>query len=285
MYPLIYNARARRKDDLRPTLEVTMRRVSRRLVLLCLIAVTGSTAPGFGAGPAPAEISFYAAASLRDVLQDLAPRCESALGVRLVFNFGASNDLARQIIAASKADIFFSADEDWMNRVAWAGLVDSASRRSLLSNRLVVVGLRDTPLRIEEPEDLGSETVRRIALANPEAVPAGKYAKAWLEKTGVWDSVRERVVPSLDVRAALAAVESGVADVAVVYRTDAGVAKKVRVLFEVPETQGPHISYAVAALSGRPSLDLARGLVAWLAGPDGAATFERYEFIVQRAPA
>jgi len=234
--------------------------------------------------PAPPEIDVYAAASLRDVLQQLAPACEEAAGARLVFNFGASNDLARQIEAGNKADLFFSADEAWMDRVAAAGLVDPESRRSLLSNRLVVVGLKDSPLKVQSPLDLVGPDVRRISLANPEAVPAGKYAKAWLEKAGLWDRLRERVLPGLDVRAALAAVESGGAEVGVVYRTDATLSKKVRVVYEVPEGEGPHISYPVAAMRDRPRLEVARRVVAWLSGPAAAAAFERDGFIVQGRP-
>lgn len=250
-----------------------------------LIAGPGSSGPSAEDPARPVEVSFYAATSLRDVLQDLAPRCESSLGVRLVFNFGASNDLARQIIAAARADVFFSADEDWMDRVAQAELIDPASRRSLLSNRLVVVGPADGPLRLTGPAELQQASVRRIALANPEAVPAGKYAKAWLQKAGLWTSLHDRVVPSLDVRAALATVESGAADVGIVYRTDAAISKKVRILYEVPGTDGPRISYALAAVKGRGDLDAARRVVAWLAGPEAAGSFERYGFIVVASPA
>ncbi len=237
-------------------------------------------APPASPAPAPVEIVVYAAASLRDVLQQVSPACEKALGARLVFNFGASNDLARQIEAASKADVFFSADETWMDHVAQAGLVDAASRRSLLSNRLVVVGASDSALRVGSASDLSAPAVRRMALANPEAVPAGKYAKAWLEKAGIWASVAERVVPLPDVRAALAAVESGAAEVGIVYRTDAAISRKVKVLFEVPAAEGPKISYAVAALGGRPNVETARKLVAWLAGSEAVAAFERSGFIV-----
>ena len=237
-------------------------------------------APPASPAPAPVEIVVYAAASLRDVLQQVSPACEKVLAARLVFNFGASNDLARQIEAASKADVFLSADETWMDHVAQAGLVDAASRRSLLSNRLVVVGASDSALRVGSASDLSAPAVRRMALANPEAVPAGKYAKAWLEKAGIWASVAERVVPLPDVRAALAAVESGAADVGIVYRTDAAISRKIKVLFEVPAAEGPKISYAVAALGGRPNVETARKLVAWLAGPEAVAAFERSGFIV-----
>ena len=231
--------------------------------------------------PARAEIAVYAAASLRDVLQELAPSCEKAIEARLVFNFGASNDLARQIEAANKADVFLSADEAWTDHVAQAGLVDAASRRSLLSNRLVVVGASDSVLRIGSAADLGSPAIRRMALANPEAVPAGKYARAWLEKAGVWTSLAERVVPLLDVRGALAAVESGAAEVGIVYRTDAAISKRVKVLYEVPAAEGPRISYAAAAIKDRFQVDTARRVVSWLAGPEAVPVFERFGFIVQ----
>ena len=257
-----------------------MRRLARAVAFFLLLTIPGPPGASAEERSHPAEVSFYAAASLRDVLQDLAPGCESSLGVRLVFNLGASNDLARQIIAAARADLFFSADEDWMDRVAAAGLVDAASRRSFLSNRLVVVGPADTSLRVTSPAELKQPSVRRIALADPAAVPAGKYARAWLEKTGLWTVLGDRVVPALDVRATLAAVESGAADVGIVYRTDAAISKKVRILYEVPGTDGPRISYALAALKGHGDPGAAHRVVAWLAGPEVAGIFERYGFIV-----
>jgi len=250
-------------------------------MLLLSLSVAWAAAPA-PASPAaaPAEIVVYAAASLRDVLQHLAPACETSLQFKLVFNFGASNDLARQIEAANKADVFLSADEAWMVHVAQAGLVDAASRRSLLSNRLVVVGAADSALHIGSPADLALPAVRRLALANPEAVPAGKYAKAWLEKAGAWAPVADRVVPFPDVRATLAAVESGGAEAGIVYRTDAAISTRVKVLYEVPAADGPKISYAVAALKDRPQATAARRFVFWLAAPEATAAFERSGFIV-----
>jgi molybdate transport system substrate-binding protein len=233
--------------------------------------------------PAPAaEITVYAAASLRDALQEIAPACEAAAGGRLVFNFGASNDLARQIVAANKADIFFSADEAWMDHVAREGLVDPASRRTILSNRLVVVVPEGPHPAITSPASL--TTVRRLALANPDAVPAGRYAKAWLEKAGVWAKVSDKVVGFPDVRATLAAVESGAVDAGVVYRTDARVAHHTQVAFEVPEEDAPRIAYAVAALQGRPSVAAARRAIDCFIGADARAVFERLGFIVPVHP-
>lgn len=248
------------------------------LALSTAAAIAVATA-GVGAATEPVEIDVYAAASLREVLQELAPSVEGATGTRLVFNLGASSDLARQIVAAHKADVFFSADEAWMDPVAQAGLVDAASRVSPLSNRLVVVVPRESSLRVSGAADVAAPAVRRLSLANPDAVPAGKYARAWLEGKGVWASLAERVVPALDVRAALATVEAGGADAGIVYRTDAAISKRVRVAFEVPEGEGPPISYALAALRDRPHLERARSVVAHLAGADAEAAYGRFGFV------
>lgn len=245
--------------------------------LLVLFATLGAAQPTGAAEPV--ELTVYAAASLRDALQELAPAAERATGTRLVFNLGASNDLAREIVAANKADLFFSADEGWMDRVADAGLVDAGSRRSPLANRLVVIVPAGSRLQIAAAKDLAAPAIRRLVLANPAAVPAGKYAKAWLESAGQWTAVAERVIPALDVRAALAAVESGTVDVGVVYRTDAAGSQRVRVAYLVPEGEGPRISYALAALGSRPNLESARAVAAWLCAPQAAAIFARFGFV------
>ena len=232
------------------------------------------------AHPAPVELTVYAAASLRDALDELGPTCGQSAGAALVLNFGSSNDLARQILAANKADVFFSADEAWMDQVAAKGLVDAASRRALLSNRLVVVAPADSTLVVASAADLAGPGVKRLSLASPDAVPAGKYAKAWLEKAGVWEKVKDKVAPAPDARAALAAVESGGVEAGVVYRTDATIAKKAKVIFTVPEEEGPRVSYPLAALRDRPHLETARRVVDCFASAEGRAVFERHGFIV-----
>ena len=224
----------------------------------------------------PVEVTVYAAASLRDALQAVAPVCEPLAGARLVFNFGASNDLARQIVAADKADLFFSADEAQMDKVASEGLLDAPSRRDLLSNRLVVVVPQDAKSEIRSAADLAS--IQRLALANPDAVPAGKYAKAWLEKAGVWEKVAARVAPFPDVRATLAAVEAGAVDAGVVYATDAAIAHAFRVAFEVPDSEGPRITYPLAVLKDRPAADASRRIAACLASDDARKVFEHFGF-------
>jgi molybdate transport system substrate-binding protein len=166
-----------------------------------------------------------------------------------------------------------------MDHVAGASLVDAASRRPLLSNRLAVVVPADSALAVGGAADLAHAAVKRLALANPDAVPAGRYARAWLEKSGVWDKVRERVVPGADVRATLALVESGAVDAGLVYRTDAAISSRVRVLYIVPEAEGPRIVYPVAALRDRPHLDTARHVVECFAGFEARGVFERLGFV------
>jgi molybdate transport system substrate-binding protein len=165
-----------------------------------------------------------------------------------------------------------------------AGLLLPGTRRSLLSNALVVVVAGDTSLEIASAKDLASPRVKALALAEPRTVPAGLYAKEWLTKAGVWADVARRVVPAENVRAALAAVEAGNVDAGIVYRTDALVAKRLRVAYEVPASEGPDISYPVAGLAQSRRPDAVRRFLEVLASPEARAVFVRYGFIVRRKP-
>ncbi len=233
------------------------------------------------AAPAPPEITVYAAASLQDALEAVAPACEKATGTHLVFNFGASSALAKQIEAAGKADVFFSADESWMDTLAKGGHVDGVSRISPLSNRLVVVGPAGGHLTVASAKDLAGDGVKHLCLADPAGVPAGKYAKEWLTKAGAWDVVADRVVPALDVRSALVSVEAGACEAGVVYRTDAAISKNTKVLYEVPDAEGPKVSYALAALAERPGIETSRKVVACLSGTEADAVYTRMGFLVK----
>ena len=166
------------------------------------------------------EVSVFAAASLTDALQEIAGSWETATGHKVVFNLGASSDLARQIKAGGPADIFFSADKAQMDGLEKEGLVRAADRVDLLSNTLVVVVPADSGAKVAQASDLAA--FKTLALADPQAVPAGVYARTWLESLGLWSRLEKQVVPALNVRAALSAVESANADAGIVYKTDAG---------------------------------------------------------------
>jgi molybdate transport system substrate-binding protein len=237
-------------------------------ILASLLAIT----------PARGEdLLVSAAASLTDALTELGAAFQRRTGDHVAFSFGASSDLARQIEAGAPADVFFSADAARMDQLEHAGLVDPSERRDVLSNTLVVIVPADAKTTIAAPDDLAK--VEHLVLANPESVPAGVYARTWLQSRGLWERVKDRVVPALDVRAALAAVEAGHGDAGIVYATDAAITKRVRVAYRVPREQGPPIVYVLAPLkaSKKPG---ARTLAAFLAFHDAAATYERYGFIV-----
>jgi len=255
---------------------------SARLVapLLALLGACGEARAG-----AP-ELRVAAAASTRDALLALEQLYEEATGVELVLQLGSSGTLARQIVAAASADVFLSADEREMDRVDAAGLLADGSRRALLSNQLVVIVPADAPA-LDGPFDahrLAGAHLRRLALADPAGVPAGRYARAWLEGQGLWAAVEARVLPAVDVRAALAAVEAGAAEAGIVYRTDAARSGRVRIVHVVPAAEGPAITYPAAALAG-PREARARAFVDFLGSPAARAVFEAQGFRVLPAPA
>jgi molybdate transport system substrate-binding protein len=248
----------------------SMRRLIGLAVLPATLLLLGA------AGPKP-EILVFGAASLTESLTDLGKAYEAKSGSEVVFSFGASSDLARQIQAGAPADVFFSADTAKMDALEKAGLVKAADRREFLSNSLVVVAPADSKLKISTAEDLAN--LPKIALADPASVPAGVYAKKWLTGLGLWEKVEPKVVPTLDVRAALAAVESGAIPAGVVYSTDAAVAKSARVAFRV--ANGPEIVYSVAPVAASKNLAGAEAFVAFLAGPEGRAAFTKRGFVVR----
>lgn len=243
------------------------------LPLAAALSLALAGAPGVGA-----ELRVSAAASLSESMRELAELWRAGGGEPVVLNLGASSALALQIENGAPSDVFVSADEAQMDRLEAAGRIVEGTRRSLLGNRLVVVVPDDAPSPPAQASDLVGEGVRRIALADPALVPAGVYARRWLEALGLWDRVQPRVVPLENVRAALAAVDSGDADAAVVYATDARIARRARVAFEVPEAEAPAIRYPAAALRDAAAQAAARAFVEFLASPAARAVFERHGF-------
>ncbi len=225
-----------------------------------------------------AEISVFAAASLSEALKELAAEHQKATGDTVRLNLAASSQLARQIKEGAPADLFFSADEAKMNDLAKAGLIDTASRRSLLGNSLVVVVPLDSTLAVTSASDLAGPAVKHLALAETATVPAGIYAKEYLQKTKAWDAISARVVATENVRAALAAVESGNADAGIVYKTDALISKKVKVAYEVSGPDAPHISYPVAVVKGGKNPAGAAAFLARLTSAEGRVVFAKFGF-------
>ena len=232
-----------------------------------------------GAAPQP-EILVFAATSLTESLQEIGKAYEAKIGTKVVYSFGPSNDLQRQISAGAPADVFFSADMPKMDALEQAGLLRKADRREFLSNVLVVVVPSDSTAKIASAKDLAA--LSKIALAEPAAVPAGVYAKKWLESEGVWNQVAPKVVPALDVRAAMAAVASGSVPAGVVYATDAATSKGVRVAFTV--ANGPPIAYSVAMLARSKHPAEAQAFVKFLESDEAKAVFRKHGFRILGAP-
>jgi len=226
------------------------------------------------------EITVFAAASLTDALKEIGANYEKQGGDKVAFNFGASSMLERQIEEGAPADIFFSADEARMDALTAKDLIFKETRKSLLSNTLVIVTSAESKLKILSPADLTGNRVRRVALADPQAVPAGVYSKAFLEKEKLWSQIQPKVVPVDNVRAALAAVESGNIEVGMVFKTDAAISKKVRIAYEVPANASPKISYPLAVTKNAKQVESAKKFVEYLASNDAAKIFTRYGFMV-----
>jgi len=228
-----------------------------------------------------AELQVFAAASLTDALKEIGGAYEKATGTKLMFNFAASSILARQIEEGAPADLFFSADEEKMNSLQEKGLILKETRKSLLSNTLVIVVPYDSTVAMDSPHVLAKSNWK-IAMAEPQTVPAGIYAKEYLKKIGIWNQVIDRVIPTENVRAALAAVESGNVDVGIIYKTDANISKRVKIAYEIPAQDGPKIGYPLAVVSESRQSDAARKLVDYLSSPESIAVFRKYGFLIQK---
>jgi molybdate transport system substrate-binding protein len=225
-----------------------------------------------------ADLKVFAAASLTDVLQELAPAYEAQSHDKLIFNFAGSSALSRQIREGAPADLFLSADEIQMDLLAKAALIDPSTRLDLLSNLLVIVVPLDGPSGLT-PGDLGNPSIRRIALADPKSVPAGVYAREYLTKLGIWKEIEPKVVPTENVRAALAAVESGNVEAGIVYKTDASLSQKVKTAYEVPRGEGPKITYPAALITSSPNAAAAKKFLLYLQSPQVSAIVRKYGFL------
>lgn len=223
------------------------------------------------------EVLVSAAASLAEVMAQLARAYEARTGVRVMVNTGASNTLARQIAAGARVDLFISADEAQMDAVS--GDILFGTRVDLLSNQLAIAVAADRPRTMRSARDLMDPAIKRIALGDPAAVPAGVYAKTYLEKLGIWKQLAARVVPAASVRLALAAVENGAADAAIVYRTDLAAARRTTLALAIPASEGPRIVYPAAVLRAGRHRDAGVRLLSWLRDAEASGIFRAAGFV------
>jgi molybdate transport system substrate-binding protein len=254
--------------------------MQRRLLMAgAMAALLSLGATGARAADAPGGVLVFAAASLANVLGDLDKAFTARTGVRITSSLAASSTLAKQIEAGAPADVYFSADLQWMDYLQQRGLLRAGSRRDVVGNSLVLIAPAGSSLHVsigpgfDLPRLLGTG---RLAVADPDSVPAGIYAREALTKLGVWGRVMPQLVRAENVRAALEYVARGDAPLGIVYRTDALVEKRVRVVGVFPADSHPPIVYPIA-LTGRAG-PAAASYLAFVTGADARPIFRKWGF-------
>jgi molybdate transport system substrate-binding protein len=228
------------------------------------------------------DILVFGAASLKNALDEANSLFLFENGSGVVVSYGASSALAKQIENGAPADVFISADPDWMDYVAERKLIKPETRDDLLGNKLVLIAGADSKVALTIGQNfplaqaLGNG---RLAMADPASVPAGKYGKAALESFGVWASVASKVAPAQDVRAALLLVSRGEAPLGIVYQTDAAADKNVKIVATFPESTHPLILYPIAILASSTN-GVAPVYLQYLLSPKAEPFFEKQGFVV-----
>jgi molybdate transport system substrate-binding protein len=236
------------------------------------------------AAPAAAQdVTVFAAASLKNALDDIAGQWNAETGKKAVISYAASSALAKQITEGAPADIFISADLAWMDHVERSGVVADGTRKNLLGNSIVLVAPKDSKasVKLSKGVDLAAALGAdgKLAMADVAAVPAGKYGKAALKNLGAWDAVEGKVAQSENVRAALALVSRGEAPLGIVYKTDAAADPSVKIVDTFPADSHPEIIYPAAQLKGGKSAD-AKAFFDYLGTAKAVAAFEKQGFTV-----
>ena len=250
--------------------------LARILALFALACLAACSQPEEKAEP----LVVLAAASLQEALNAEADAWAAQGHPRPTLSFAASSALARQVESGAPADLFLSADEKWMDTVEKDGALKAGSRRDLLTNSIVLIAPKASTASVDLTNAVSLDAALgkgRLAMADPDAVPAGKYGKAALEHLKLWDKLASKVARADNVRSALALVESGEAPLGIVYTTDAAASKSVRVLATFPEDSHPPIRYPVAVLTASKNTQ-ADGFEQFLASEQGQAIFAKYGF-------
>ena len=252
------------------------------VLLVFVLLALSSTVWNSPASAQGQKLIIFAAASLKDALDEVNVAYQHENSQETATSYAASSTLAKQIEAAAPADVFISADLDWMDYLAKRNLIKPETRANLLGNRLVLIAPVNSPLNLaigpnfSLAQALGNG---RLAIADPNGVPAGRYGKAALESLGVWSTIADRVAPAENVRAALALVARGETPLGIVYQTDAASDKDVKIVGIFPQDTHPPIIYPIAAVvsSTNPA---ALGYLAYLKSRAARPTFEKHGFTV-----
>jgi molybdate transport system substrate-binding protein len=251
-------------------------RRSQLLLGLLLLGALAELSASIGDRAEPSPLLVSAAVSLKESLEEITPLYQREHGTEIRCNFGGSGALEQQIEHGAPVDVFIAAGEREMDELAAKGLLEAATRRNLVSNELVIVTLTDSR-DISSFDDLARADVRRIAMAEPDSVPAGKYARETLVHLGLWDRLQPKLVFTGDVRQALIDVETGNAEAGLVYDTEARLSSKLRVAASAPAGSHSPILYPAAVVRGSRS-DAAGAFLDFLSGPGAQAVFARHGF-------
>jgi molybdate transport system substrate-binding protein len=239
------------------------------------LAVVGHAAADTG------KITVFAAASLTNAMQDIAKEYKKENNVEVVSSFASSSTLARQIEAGAPADLFISADQKWMDYSVEKKAIDNASRETLLGNSLVVIASKASEqgaVTLDAKTNWASLLKGgRLAVGDPDHVPAGIYAKEALQKLGAWDTLSPKLAPAEDVRGALALVERNEAPLGIVYGSDAMASKGVKVVGTFPEDSHKKVEYPMAITDGHNNATV-KAFYDYLKGPQASAIFKQYGF-------
>ena len=244
------------------------------LVLACVLSATAHAADD-----RQQDILVFAAASLTNVLDEIGTAYTRQTKQPVKFSYAASSALARQLEAGARADVFFSADLEWMDYMQARGLIDRTTRRNVLGNRLALVAPADSRIELKIAPGFALAAALgngRLATGDPESVPVGKYARSTLTSLGVWNDVADRLVRADNVRSALAFIARGETPLGIVYETDAKIEKRVRVVDFFPADSHPPIVYPVAMTAqARPA---ARQFIDFLQSSAAQNAFEKHGF-------
>jgi len=261
----------------------TLPRVSLKLAIAGVLLFSALSLPAIAQKTETTTATVFAAASLKNALDAAAAAYQKNTGNKIVASYAGSSALAKQIEQGAPADIFISADLDWMNYVETAKLIKDGTRFNLLGNRLVLIAPKSSTasLKIENGFDLAKALGDgRLAMADVKSVPAGKYGSAALKKLGVWDSVASKIAQAENVRAALALVAQGETPLGIVYETDAAAEPKVKIVGIFPEDTHPPIIYPIAVVAGSKNAAAAEAFIDYLKTPDGQAAFTKQGFTI-----
>ena len=224
------------------------------------------------------ELRVFGAMSLTDALTEIGEQFTAKHGVKVRYNFAASSTLQRQLEKGASADVFISASPQQVTALETRDMLEIGSRYDVLSNRLVLVSHKTAVLSVKTVDMLADSVVSRIAIGQPEIVPAGTYAKEVLTHLGLWEKVHSKLVFGTDVRATLAYVSAGNVDVAIIYQTDVTLSKNIKILYEFPAEMHSPIVYPAVVLKNSPQKHLAQQFIAYLKTPRATEIFEKHGF-------